>query len=75
MNVKKFKYWLVVGSQTLYGPEVLDTVAQRGAEMATKMSQNKNIPWPIEYKATVKSSSEILDIIKKQITMILVQVL
>ena len=28
------EFWFVVGSQFLYGPEVLDTVAERAAEMA-----------------------------------------
>lgn len=28
------QFWFVVGSQFLYGPEVLETVAARAAEMA-----------------------------------------
>ena len=35
----KYSFWFVVGSQFLYGPEVLDTVAQRAEEMAAKLSQ------------------------------------
>ena len=31
------EFWFVVGSQFLYGPEVLDTVAERAAEMAVRM--------------------------------------
>lgn len=30
----KYNFWFVVGSQDLYGEEVLNTVAQRAAEMA-----------------------------------------
>ena len=32
--MKQYQFWFVVGSQFLYGPEVLDTVAARAAEMA-----------------------------------------
>ena len=36
---KDYEFWFVVGSQFLYGPEVLDTVAARAAEMAQQMNQ------------------------------------
>ena len=29
MDMKNCEFWFVVGSQFLYGPEVLETVAQR----------------------------------------------
>ena len=31
-KMKDYEFWFVVGSQFLYGPEVLDTVAKRAAE-------------------------------------------
>ena len=34
--MKNREFWFIVGSQHLYGPEVLDTVAERAAEMAAK---------------------------------------
>ena len=40
----KYEFWLVVGSQFLYGPEVLETVAQRAQEMADELS--KALPFP-----------------------------
>ena len=33
----KYNFWFVVGSQDLYGEEVLKTVAERAAEMAAKV--------------------------------------
>ena len=39
MYMEKYEFWFVVGSQFLYGPEVLDTVAARAAEMAEKMNE------------------------------------
>ena len=32
--MNKYSFWFVVGSQFLYGPEVLETVAARAQEMA-----------------------------------------
>ena len=32
MDMKQKEFWFVVGSQFLYGPEVLETVAARGAD-------------------------------------------
>lgn len=63
MDVRNYKFWFVVGSQTLYGQEVLDTVDARGREMADKMTKSGNLPWPLEYKGTVKSNDEILSIV------------
>ena len=36
--MKNYEFWFVVGSQTLYGEEVLRTVAARAEEMAQKLS-------------------------------------
>ena len=63
MSIKNYKFWFVVGSQELYGPEVLETVAARSAEMAAELS--KVLPYPLEYKVTAKSNSQITDIVKE----------
>ena len=36
--MRNYEFWFVVGSQTLYGDEVLTTVAKRADEMAAKLS-------------------------------------
>ena len=59
----QYQFWFVVGSQDLYGEEVLRTVAQRAAEMAEKMSAN--LPFPLIYKVTAMSNSQISRIIKE----------
>ncbi len=41
----KYEFWFVVGSQFLYGPEVLETVAARAAEMAAELSRALPLPW------------------------------
>ncbi len=59
----KYNFWFIVGSQDLYGQEVLQTVAQRAAEMAEKMSAA--LPYPLIYKVTAMSNSQISHIIKE----------
>ena len=59
----KYTFWFVVGSQFLYGPEVLDTVAKRAEEMAAKLSEV--LPYPLIYKVTAKTNKEIADVVKE----------
>ncbi len=58
-----YNFWFVVGSQDLYGEEVLKTVAARSAEMAEEMS--KHLPYPLIYKVTAMSNAQISDIVKQ----------
>lgn len=59
----KKQFWFVVGSQHLYGPEVLDTVAKRAAEMAKEL--NAAAPFEIIYKDTVKTPDEITGVVRE----------
>ena len=64
MNAKKnYEFWFVVGSQFLYGPEVLETVDARAQEMAAELS--KALPYPLVYKVTAKTTEEIKDTVKE----------
>ena len=65
MNMKKKEFWFIVGSQHLYGPEVLETVAARAAEMAAVIDSSEFIPCRFIYKATVKTADEVTSIIKE----------
>ena len=57
------EFWFIVGSQDLYGEEVLKTVATRAQEMATELT--KVLPYPLIYKVTAMSNSQITDVIKE----------
>lgn len=61
--MNNYEFWFVVGSQFLYGPEVLETVDARAKEMAEKLS--KALPYPLVYKVTAKTNKEITDIVKE----------
>lgn len=59
----KYEFWFIVGSQTLYGDEVLRTVEERAKIMACEMS--KKLPYPLVYKATAISNEQIAKVIKE----------
>ena len=61
--MSNYEFWFIVGSQSLYGAEVLNTVAERAAEMAEKMSAK--LPYPLVYKVTAMSNSQISDIVRE----------
>ena len=61
--MKQYQFWFVVGSQFLYGPEVLETVAARAQEMADALSAV--LPYPLVYKVTAKTNQEIADVVKE----------
>lgn len=58
-----YQFWFLVGSQDLYGEQVLETVARRAAEMSAEMS--KRLPYPLVYKVTAMSNAQITQIIKE----------
>ena len=65
MALKNYKFWFVVGSQFLYGPEVLKTVAARAEEMVEKMNASGNLPCKLVYKVTAKTNKEITDVVRE----------
>ena len=65
MNMQDKEFWFVVGSQFLYGPEVLETVAARAAEMADALNASGNLPCKLVYKVTAKTNKEIADVVKE----------
>ncbi len=65
MSMRDYEFWLVVGSQSLYGPEVLETVAARGGEIAARMNAGGQLPCRLVYKATVKSEAEATEIMRR----------
>ena len=61
--MKNHEFWFIVGSQTLYGPEVLETVDARAREMAAYLTER--LPYPLVYKGTAKSAEEISAVVRE----------
>ncbi|WP_294750711.1 L-arabinose isomerase [uncultured Ruminococcus sp.] len=55
------KFWFITGSQFLYGEETLRQVE----EDSKKIVDGLKLPFPVEYKLTVKKESEIERIVKE----------
>ena len=58
-NLKAFQAWFITGSQHLYGPEVLNTVAEHAQEMVRAFNATAEIPVEIVFKPVVKTPDEI----------------
>ena len=65
MSMHDYEFWFVVGSQFLYGEEVLETVAARAAEMAAALNASGSLPCPLIYKVTAKTCGEITDLVRE----------
>src|SRR5699024_6047635 len=63
--MEKYQFWFVVGSQFLYGPQVLETVAARAQEMTEKLNASGKLPCKLVYKVTAKTNKEIRDIVRE----------
>ena len=50
MSMRDYEFWFVVGSQFLYGDEVLETVEARAREMCEKMNAAGRLPCPLVFK-------------------------
>ena len=61
--MKRMEFWFLIGSQSLYGPSVLEIVETRAREMAEQLS--KVLPYPLVYKVTAKTNKEITEVIKE----------
>jgi len=61
----KRNFWLLVGSQTLYGDDVLRTVDERAAEMVEYLNASGKLPYALLYKGTAKSNGEITAVIRE----------
>ena len=59
----KREFWFVVGSQFLYGPEVLEIVDSRAKEIAEDLTEA--LPYPVDYKVTAKTGREITDVVRE----------
>ncbi|MBP5285028.1 MAG: L-arabinose isomerase [Kiritimatiellae bacterium] len=57
-TMKDYEFWFVVGSQFLYGPEVLSTVEARAKEMVAKLDKSGKLPCRLVFKTIVKTPED-----------------
>ncbi len=62
MAIKDYEFWLVVGTQFLYGEEIFETIDSHSNEIAQFWSDR--LPCKVVAKPCVKTSKEILDVMQ-----------
>lgn len=59
--LKKYKFLFIVGSQDLYGPDVLKQVDEHAKMMVEGLNADKNIPCTVVFHPVVRNADEIYD--------------
>lgn len=62
MTKQKHTFWFIVGSQLLYGSEVLETVTARAKEMAQTLSAA--LPYPLVFKDIVVDNAKAVELVR-----------
>ena len=62
---KKVEVWFVVGSQHLYGPKILQQVADNARVVVDELNATGRFPVKIVLKPTVKTPDEILAVCRE----------
>ncbi|GHV27412.1 L-arabinose isomerase [Clostridia bacterium] len=62
--MKDMTFWFVTGSQHLYGPDTLRQVDEHAKTMVDGLNASGALPCPVVWKPVVKTSDEILSLIK-----------
>jgi L-arabinose isomerase len=57
--LKKYKFYFIVGSQDLYGDDVLKTVDEHAGLMVDEFNADPNIPCTVVFHPVVRNSAEI----------------
>ena len=60
---RKYTFWFVTGSQHLYGPKTLEEVEKNSIAIVEHLNTHSTFQYKIEFKAVLKTSDEINDLI------------
>jgi L-arabinose isomerase len=59
IDLKQFEIWFVTGSQHLYGPQTLQTVAEHSREIAAALGDSPEMPVNIIFKPVLTTAEDI----------------
>lgn len=65
MPLKEYQFWFLIGSQHLYGPEVLEEVSRHAQLMTEGMNRSGHLPCRLVLQPTLTSPEEISDCIRQ----------
>src|SRR6476620_2937060 len=59
IDLKQYEVWFVTGSQHLYGPKTLETVAEHSREIAAALGASEAIPVKVVFKPVLTTPDSI----------------
>jgi L-arabinose isomerase len=59
IDLKQFEIWFVTGSQHLYGPQTLQTVAEHSREIAAALGDSPEMPVNVVFKPVLTTAEDI----------------
>jgi L-arabinose isomerase len=62
IDLKQYKVWFVTGSQHLYGPEILKTVAEHSREIAAALGASAHMPVNVVFKPILTTPEAIKEL-------------
>ena len=65
LNLKQSEVWFVTGSQHLYGPKTLKTVAEHSQEIAAFFDKSPSIPVKVVFKPVMTGPDEITKLLSE----------
>jgi len=64
-SLQKYEFWLVVGSQHLYGPETLAAVERDARTIAASLASSPSLPCKLLFRKVATTSDEILALFRE----------
>jgi L-arabinose isomerase len=62
IDLKQYEVWFVTGSQHLYGPKTLETVAEHSKEIAAALGASAHVPVQVVFKPVLTTPDAIRDL-------------
>jgi len=62
IDLKQYQVWFVTGSQHLYGPQTLETVAEHSREIAATLNASAHMPINIVFKPVLTTPEDIREL-------------
>ncbi len=62
IDLKQYEVWFVTGSQHLYGPKTLETVAEHSREIAAALGASKHLPVQVVFKSVLTTPDAIREL-------------
>jgi len=62
IDLKQYEVWFVTGSQHLYGPKTLETVAEHSREIAAALGASAHVPVQVVFKPVLTTPDAVRDL-------------